>query len=300
VNRVGTIHKNIYIYNFFPTSETDIHLGLENSVKAKIQAFHETLGEDAKYLSDEEQTTNHKLFGEKLYDKINDKSTYNEDDVSENTELEYIKVLKNIQKNDVELFNKIKKLPKKARTARAIKIKNPALLTFFKKGKFFKTYLSDGIKTVDLVFDDAVRYFECDKDCKKLTPPKEYYDLLQKNKDAFLNVDLETVIETSNTGGTSNHTYVKGRIDLVIKEGKLTNEQEEYLSKVLELYKVGAVVKNASKTIKDEIAKERDSQKIYQSIKTHIPDTYLNVKKKKKQDEDSVSEIILSEFLIGE
>lgn len=302
INRVGTIHKNIYIYNFFPTSVTDIHLGLENSVKAKIQAFHETLGEDAKYLSDEEQTTNHKLFGEKLYDKINDKKTYNEDDVSENTELRYIEILKDIQKNDVELFNRIKKLPKKARTARTFAIKNPALLTFFKKGKFFKTYLSDGITTQDLVFDDAVRYFECSKDCKKLTAPKEYYELLQKNKDAFLNVDLETIIETSSKGGSSNHSIIEGVIKFAIKEGRLTNEQEEYLNRVLELYKVGAVVKNVSKSIKEEIEKEkkRDGQKIYQSVKTHIPDTYLNVKKSKKQDDDSVSEIILSEFLIGE
>jgi len=196
VNRVGTIHKNIFIYNFFPTSETDIELGLENSVKAKIQAFHETLGEDAKYLSDEEQTTNHKLFGEKFYDKINDKDTYNEDDVSENTELKYIDVLKQIQENDIELFKKIKRLPKKARTAKSFNVKQKALLTFFKKGKFFKTYLSEGINTLDLVFDDAVKYFECDKNCKRLSIPTDYYALLKANKNAFLNVDIETEIET--------------------------------------------------------------------------------------------------------
>lgn len=300
VNRVGTTHKNIFIYNFFPTSETDIHLGLESSVKSKIQAFHETLGEDAKYLSDEEETTNHKLFGEKFYDKINDKSTYNEDDVSENTELKYIDVLRQIQENDLDLFKKIKRLPKKARTARTFKIKQKALLTFFKKGRFFKTYLSNGLQTLDLVFDDAVKYFECDRDCKKMPITDTYYHLLQSNKDAFVNVDIETEIETSTRGGASNHSYVKGRIEFALKEGKLTNEQEEYLNKILALYKVGAVVKDASKKIKDEIEKERDSLKVYQSIKNNISDTYLKSRKPKKQDEENISEIILSEFLIEE
>ena len=301
VNRVGTTHKYIYIYNFFPTSETDIHLGLESSVKSKIQAFHETLGEDAKYLSNEEETTNHKLFGEKFYDKINNKNTYNEDDVSENTELKYIDILKQIQKDDIELFNKIKKLPKKARTAKCFSVKQKALLTFFKKNnKLFKTYLTEGSNTLELGFDDAVKYFECKKDCQKVSITNDYYSLLQSNKNAFLNMDIETEIETSTRGGTSNHSYVKSRIEFAIKDGKLTNEQEEYLSKILELYKVGAVVKDASKKIKEEIEKERDSSKVYQSVKKHIADTYLKTKKNKKQDEDSVSEIILSELLVGE
>ena len=69
-NRVGTKFDKIHIYNIFPTKTADNELNLENNIKAKIQAFHETLGEDAKYLTEEEETTNHKLFGEKFYDKI--------------------------------------------------------------------------------------------------------------------------------------------------------------------------------------------------------------------------------------
>lgn len=36
VNRVGTKHDKVYIFNFFPTSETDKQLGLESSIIAKI------------------------------------------------------------------------------------------------------------------------------------------------------------------------------------------------------------------------------------------------------------------------
>ncbi|MBE0409747.1 MAG: helicase, partial [Anaerolineales bacterium] len=50
VNRVGTKHDKVHIYNFFPTSQAEREIGLEKLAVAKIQAFHDTLGEDTKYL----------------------------------------------------------------------------------------------------------------------------------------------------------------------------------------------------------------------------------------------------------
>ena len=54
INRVGTKHSKIYVFNFFPTSKTDEHLSLKDNILNKIQSFHNTLGEDFKYLSDDE------------------------------------------------------------------------------------------------------------------------------------------------------------------------------------------------------------------------------------------------------
>lgn len=299
VNRVGTKFDTIHIYNFFPSSTADNELKLADNIKAKIQAFHETLGEDAKYLTDEEETTNHKLFGEKLFDKINNKDTYNENDVSENLELKYISMLEDIRENDLELFNKIKYLPKKARTVREFKLPKNSLITFFKKGALNKFYITDGSRTQDLAFDEAIRYFECKPDCKKLGITKEYYDLLKINKEEFLRPNEEDDIQLKKTGGSSNHKYVKLRIEFAIREGRLTDVQENYLKQILELYELGVVTNDASKKIKEEIEKETDSLKVYQSVKNNIPDTYLNNKKAPKKFDASVGEIILSEMLIG-
>ena len=73
VNRVGSKNEEINIYNFFPTDESDKQLGLEVNIKSKIQAFHDTLGEDAKYLTNEEIVTSHELFGDTLYKKLSSK-----------------------------------------------------------------------------------------------------------------------------------------------------------------------------------------------------------------------------------
>lgn len=299
VNRVGTKFDTIHIYNFFPSSTADSELKLADNIKAKIQAFHETLGEDAKYLSEEETTTNHKLFGEKLYDKINNKSTYNDDEVSENIELKYISLLENVRDNDLELYNKIKYLPKKARTARNFKLPQDALITFFKKGALNKIFITDGTKTQDLSFDEAVKYFECKPNCQKLKITKDYYDLLKINKEAFAKPNEEDDIQVKKTGGSSNHKYVKSRIEYALKEGRLTDVQEEYLKKVLELYEIGVITNDASKKIKEDIEKDLDSLKVYQSVKTHISDTYLTNKKTPKKQDSAVGEIILSELLLG-
>lgn len=300
VNRVGSKFDKIHIYNIFPSATADNELNLEDNIKAKIQAFHETLGEDAKYLTEEEETTNHKLFGENFYDKVTNKDTYNEDESEENSDLKYIKILEDIRDNDNELFNKVKYLPKKSRTARKIKADKNSVITFFRKGPLERFYLSDGEITVNLGFEDAVKYFECDKNCEKQPVPHEFYHLLQANKDEFFKPNEEDDIQVKKTGGSSNHKYVRLRIDFAIKEGRLTDVQEDYMKKILALYDEGKIINEISKSIKDAIEKELDSVKVYQIIKNNIPETYLTNKTEVKKDENIHTEIILSEFLIGE
>ena len=300
VNRVGSKFDKIHIYNIFPSATADNELNLEDNIKAKIQAFHETLGEDAKYLTEEEETTNHKLFGENFYDKVTNKDTYNEDESEENSDLKYIKILEDIRDNDNELFNKVKYLPKKSRTARKIKADKNSVITFFRKGPLERFYLSDGETTVNLGFEDAVKYFECDKNYEKQPVPHEFYHLLQANKDEFFKPNEEDDIQVKKTGGSSNHKYVRLRIDFAIKEGRLTDVQEDYMKKILALYDEGKIINEISKSIKDAIEKELDSVKVYQIIKNNIPETYLTNKTEVKKDENVHTEIILSEFLIGE
>ena len=45
INRVGTKFNNIYVFNFFPSSQVSQNMTLEENISSKIQAFHDTLGE---------------------------------------------------------------------------------------------------------------------------------------------------------------------------------------------------------------------------------------------------------------
>ena len=156
-----------------------------------------------------------------------------------------------------------------------------------------KFIISNGNKFEDIGFDDAVKFFECKPDCPKSHITKEYYDLLSFNKLQFANLNADEEEIVVKKSGATNHKEVKLRIEFAIKEGKLTDTQEEYLAKVLKLYDNGSVLAETSKKIKDEISKTLDSQDVYNSVKANIPETYLTNKQEKLKKDDEIIEVTL-------
>ena len=55
VNRIGSMEKEVYVYNFFPSSEGNDTLNLVQRAFTKLQSFHTLFGEDNRIYSDEEQ-----------------------------------------------------------------------------------------------------------------------------------------------------------------------------------------------------------------------------------------------------
>ncbi|MCB0124352.1 MAG: hypothetical protein KDE58_18980, partial [Caldilineaceae bacterium] len=192
VNRVGTLHEQVYIFNFFPTAQSDAHLGLEANIKAKIQAFHDMLGEDAKYLTEEEDITQHELFGERIYRRLNQRQSYTGEDEEERSELEYLQLIRQIRDESPQLFDRVKQLPKKARSSRRLttteteQLTDDALLSFFRRGLLKKFYLhgADDAPT-EIDFLEAVDLLACEPHTARISIPPRYYELLEANKRTF-------------------------------------------------------------------------------------------------------------------
>ncbi len=300
VNRVGTKHKKIHIFNFFPTSQSDEHLGLEANIKTKIQAFHDTLGEDARYLTEEEQYSSHELFGDYLYKKLSDKKTYEGEQEEESSELEYLKILRDIRDTQPELFEKIKHLPKKARTGRTQQGQSKdSLVSFFRKGKLKKFFIADVGESKELTFFEAVDLFKCNEQTTRTSIPKEFYRLLEENKKQFEFATSEEIYEKPSRHGTSNEAYVVRR--LKAKEIKhyqgFTDEDEEYIKSVLKAFDVGVIPRNTSKRMKELLEKEINPIKILSILKKNIPLSLLDVAYHKYPIHASLSgEVILSEY----
>lgn len=303
VNRVGTEHKNIYVFNFFPTDQSDKQIGLEDNIKSKIQAFHDTLGEDARYLTEEEIVSSHELFGDTLYKRLTSKKTYEgEDDGGERSELEYLKFVRDIRDNQPELFEKIKLLPKKARSARDIDVEADRLITFFRKGKLKKFFISDSNKSRELPFFEAVELFKCEMDTARQKIPKQYYPMLDKNKAQFDLITSGDVMEakvSGDRGGLSNERYVIMRLKAngFRKYQGFTDDDEEYIRLVLKAYEYGVIPKNTTKGIKKKIEKEANPLKVLAILKKNIPYNILGVERVGQPVVSSKREIILSEFL---
>ena len=303
VNRVGTKYQEIRVFNFFPTDQSEQEIGLEANIKAKIQAFHDTLGEDAKYLTEEEVVSTHELFGDTLYKRLTSKETYEgEEEQEPRSELKYLKLIRDIRDNDPDLFERIKRLPKKARSARAVDGKGERLITFFRKGKLKKFFIADEKGAREVPFLEAVDLFECASDTSRLSIPASYYPLLDRNKAQFDLIVSGAQEEAKPVRGSrSAEGYVVRR--LKAKEFRnypgFTDEDEEYIRSVLAAYEDGIIPGNTTKRIKKAIEHEPNPLKVLVILKRNIPDSLLGNKRPRGSFERAKREVILSEYLKG-
>lgn len=262
VNRVGTQHETVHLFNFFPTAKSDKTLNLKDNIIAKINAFHSALGEDAKYLStdDEQLNINPGLRGAKLYTALTTAPT--EDDDFDPT-LGYQKLLRDIRDKDTELFVRIKNMPKKIRSTQKSEEKSETgLLTFFRKGalkKFVYSTKSMG-QGEELDLPEAIKRFECKKDEKLLPLPNDYYELLKLNKE-FLgnNIDED---EGMGKKGKSNIKDIVDTIDAFKRNEKLTDDEQDLLKTASKNISNGFISKFQAKKMAAELKKTKNYQDV--------------------------------------
>jgi len=294
VNRLGTKHSNVYIFNFFPTTHSDEHLGLELNITNKIQMFHDILGEDAKYLSDGEEVGSRQLF-----DSLNNKKTYTGEDEEGDSELKYLEMMRSLRDKDPDLFEKIKKLPKKARSGRkTTTVEKDKLVTFFRLGKLKKFYSNQGGESDEITFFDAVNMLECKPDTKRASIPSEkYFHMLDTNKARF-ELDTTQGEEDKVKGGASNVKYIEKRMkDVAFRRYKgFTDSDEEFILGVKQMIQQGLMAKKTAQKIKKVLEKEDDPLQMLHILQRHIRSVAVDEIQNGKSP--ITREVILSGYLI--
>ncbi|MBD3330581.1 helicase, partial [Candidatus Peregrinibacteria bacterium] len=170
INRVDTKFEEIFVYNFFPTEESNDQIKLKEAAELKIEAFIEMLGNDARLLTEGEEVKSHDLFK-----KLTSKKTITGEDEEEQSELECLNEIKEIRENDLDLYEKIKRLPKKARSSKKIsERKSNAVLTYFRKGKLEKFFIAGKGEAHELDFFEAVAFLKAKKSDKRESVGKDF------------------------------------------------------------------------------------------------------------------------------
>jgi superfamily II DNA/RNA helicase/HKD family nuclease len=282
INRIDTPHDKIYTFNFFPTKQADSEIELIRIARSKIEAFLTLLGGDSAILTEGEPVSSHELF-DKLLSK---KSLVGEEDVEE-SELKYYKYIKDIQNNNPDLFEKIKRLPKKARSAKALDQSfrdiagRNSLITFFRKGKLMKFFLADKHNVRELDFITAAKVLESTIDEEKLPIVLEdYYELLKKNKEAFYNATIEEETVIKKRGGKDIYRTLIQIIKATLANGKqLTEEDEEYLRALKNRLEEGAIPKLTAKKALSKLESLGDDiknpLKVASSLRTEISEIFI-------------------------
>lgn len=294
INRVGTQFNDIYVFNFFPSSQVGENISLEENITSKIQAFHDTLGEDFKYLSEDEEIDTYGIFGKKLYEKLNSETSLEEDDFEEDTSLKYLTIIRNLRDDNEEMFIKIKKLPRKIRSGRYLD--ENGTLTFFRKGRIKRFFISDENMTKELNFIDAIRLFECGASERKVQVSNQYYQNLKRNKIKLIetlqadNIDISPVRKAGKSHYKTILKYLKG----ISSYPTLTEFDTDKVNKLMDLFEDGAIPHNISKEIVKTLKGIKNPIEVLNTIWDMVPDSYVKNINKKDDIEEFSTEVVLS------
>lgn len=303
INRVDTQFDTIYTYNFFPTAQSNNEIKLREAAEAKINAFLTLLGGDAALLTEGEPVGSHELFS-----RLVSKKTIIGEDEGENSELKYLTLIKGIRDNDPDLFERIKKMPKKARSAKTSLRTPKSLVTYLRKGKVQKFFAANNnLQSEELDFISAAELLECEPDEKKQKLPEAYFELLDKNKDAFVYATTEDGVELiPRRGGRDASAKLLRLLKAIFKNTKqLTEDQEIYLKKVMTQLEEGGLPKQTVSTAEKAVEKlgnEALNQfKVLAVLQTNIPDRLLESHYAEENPRSAGKrEVILSMYLAGE
>lgn len=245
INRVDTQFDTIYTFNFFPTQQANDEIKLKEAAEAKINAFLTLLGGDAALLTEGEPVGSHELFN-----RLTSVKTVTGEDEAETSDLEYLTLIKDIRDNDPDLFEKVKRLPRKSRSSKISPVYPYSLVTYFRKGKVQKFFLSGpDIETVELDFLTAADTLESQQNEIKQKLPETYFELLDRNKAAFIEATTAELIEIQPRRGRDNTTKILRILKAVFKNTQqLTDDQEEYAKAVVARLEAGGIPKQTAKT----------------------------------------------------
>jgi len=307
VNRVDTKFDIIHTFNFFPTDESNDLIKLKEAAEAKIHAFIEMLGADARLLTEGEEIKSHDLFA-----RLNSRKTITGEDETEESELEFLAEIREVRDTDPALFSRIKRLPKKARSTKLVSketdtsvMKYPSLLTYFRQGRLDKFFLARPANAgpLELDFFDAAKVLKpVDTSEKRQTIPHDFYVLLNKNKHGFEAATSEDQDdESSKHKGGANDAYIIKR--LKAKEIRLyhgfTEGDEAYIHQVIQYLLDGALPRPTTKKVAEELKKESDPLKVLAVLRRDIPSQFFQpTRAQGARHMDSPREVILSSYLL--
>src|SRR3990172_8676148 len=253
------------------------------------------------------QTEGEPIGSHELFSRLISKKTITGEDEEEESELKYLKAIKGIRDNNPDLFGKVKQLPKKARTAKELVEKGNHLLTYFRKGSIQKFFIANGgQESQELDFMSAAGFLETGADTPRREIPKDYYNLLEGNKQSFVYATTEEMPEAKSRRGRDAAANILGILKAIQKDlRQFTEEQELYLKKVIAALAEGALPRQTTKrtlqALQKEI-KENGAQplRILGVLQNNIPAGLLGEHLAESSAQTlGPREVILSEYLVN-
>lgn len=245
VNRIGSRADTIYVYNFYPSAHGDALIHLIKNALRKLQAFHTAFGEDNKVFSVLEEKGEGALYGDKIQKE-------------ESEILRYLVELRDFKKKNPKVFEKISKMPHKARCGRNVPPNLNTLSLPTASGDmiyplretslvYLKSENHPGIfclitpemRIIELNFLQAVKLFEADMNEKAIAlHPLHHRQTLASLEYFVSEKNQENLQKVSHKNLSKDERKAIGNLNALMKNAP-TREEQETLKRVIDLIKHG-------------------------------------------------------------
>lgn len=183
IDRIGSEFDKIYGFNFLPELGIERNLGLQETLRNRIQEIHDTIGEDAAILDNTEQINEEAMYA--IYEQDNAQLNLLEE--SQETGMSFIEaeeILRQIKRQDPEEYERIANLRDGIRTG--IPSNTKGTYIFCRLGSFQQPCLFD--KDGQLVTMDPaeiLQRLQCDPELSGKPLPSEHNARVTKQQKDF-------------------------------------------------------------------------------------------------------------------
>jgi len=255
INRIGTPNKTIYSYVFYPSDQGNEIIRLKQRALVKMQAFHTAYGSDNQIFSPEEIVRQYELYR---------KGEGEEED----ERLLYLREIREFKDRYPRDFNRLAKLPVRARTGRANNEKfRDGSVVFLRSPYKLEFYSIDQSKRVEsLSFLKAVEIFKAPLEEKSIPLPPEHHEQIKTAVDHFVREFLEAQTPvTVNTEQADRYTktakkFLRELLSSLKSKDNVDKSFIKALEQMKKLVSEGTYVSLAKEISK--IVKEFDKKKI--------------------------------------
>ena len=247
VNRIGTKADEIYIFNFYPTGQSNELIELNEKALKKLQGFHSAFGEDSKIYSDQEELIDN-ILGE-LQPK---------EEVDER--LMYLEIIRELHQSNPSEYKRLKQLPAKSRVTRLTSVNakiateivgktlENASLCYLRNSMKEGFYVTNGKHCTEITFIQAARLFEAslNESAQKSNTDQHHFESVQTAINQFKSVynaifSIEEY-DTSNLSVQERNAvlFLKAIIELKRNfPNEVTDEFEDMLKAALKIIYMG-------------------------------------------------------------
>lgn len=281
INRIGTKHSEIFIYNFKPTAQSESLIELSKKAFIKLQTFHHAVGEDSQIYSKNE--------------KVGTVSLYEVEVEKADEELKFLEEIRKYKEANPKTFKYLKELPKKIRVQRDSKDLKETSFVFIKNNDSKSYYMVDNQNCEAVNFVKMATQLKTTKDEVAINPIKEFhYSHVKKAIEMYDKEISDIAVQTTNV--KVEHKSDKesiGKLKSWIDKDFITTELYEIFIKTIKDGKL----QNLSKEIVN-IAKKYQSKDIIVKLEELQKKYNLFEKKESPKIVEKKLEIILSETFV--